>query len=520
MTERISSRRERRSRERAVEAELVAQSRSAAMPTRRSLRASTSDSEAPRRSEVTSATTALFTGRRPVTVTRPTSAAPSASQMAQAGERLLRQAAQRAEEERRAAAQRQAAQRAEEERRAAAQRQAAQRAEEERRAAAQRQAAQRTEEERRAAAQQAVEQEEQQRAHAKRSAMRHAAGGETRAAVASSYEPVTERLDPVRPQGEGRRRSADSIVPRRSRPSFEQVISAPPKAEKLEQVLPTAGLLSDSLQAAVEAASKDLQPGAERSQLMRTGALGTLLAATVALPLSGILADAESATAASTPPRDPVARSLGEVDNSVLQEVVSEENEDAAIQEVPAAASRAQVREAFAQPQPGCISPETAGADGVRNVARQEAVLFWPMIHGTYEMTSPFGWRVHPVYGVPRLHEGVDYSAPLDTPMYAPADGVVKDITTDGYGTAMTISHNLNGEVFETVYRHLYPSTIYVAEGQEVQAGQHIAGVGNSGVSTGPHLHFEVVIDGTPVDPEAWLSAHEAVQVGSCGPVG
>ncbi|MCW5936632.1 MAG: peptidoglycan DD-metalloendopeptidase family protein [Fimbriimonadaceae bacterium] len=111
--------------------------------------------------------------------------------------------------------------------------------------------------------------------------------------------------------------------------------------------------------------------------------------------------------------------------------------------------------------------------------------------------TSGFGYRIHPITHTRRLHTGVDIAAPTGTPIYAAGSGVVISAGwRNGYGNAVVIDH---GGGRSTLYGHC--SRLFVQEGQKVSAGHHIAAVGSTGFSTGPHLHFEVRINGVPVDP-------------------
>ncbi|MEQ8173346.1 MAG: peptidoglycan DD-metalloendopeptidase family protein [Candidatus Eremiobacterota bacterium] len=112
-------------------------------------------------------------------------------------------------------------------------------------------------------------------------------------------------------------------------------------------------------------------------------------------------------------------------------------------------------------------------------------------------VTSPFGWRVHPIYGEWRFHAGVDIGSDFDTPIYAAGDGVI--ISSDwlgGYGNTIMIDH---GGGVVTLYGHC--ASLAVSYGQHVTKGQLVAYVGSTGNSTGPHLHFEVRQDGVAVDP-------------------
>ncbi|MBV8296487.1 MAG: peptidoglycan DD-metalloendopeptidase family protein [Acidimicrobiia bacterium] len=116
-------------------------------------------------------------------------------------------------------------------------------------------------------------------------------------------------------------------------------------------------------------------------------------------------------------------------------------------------------------------------------------------------VTSPFGPRVDPIYGDIRFHTGVDFGAPYGTPIQAAADGVVVSAgPLGGYGNATVIDH---GNGLATVYGH--QSSIAVSPGQSVRRGQVVGYVGCTGLCTGPHLHFEVRVDGTPVDPMQYL---------------
>jgi murein DD-endopeptidase MepM/ murein hydrolase activator NlpD len=113
------------------------------------------------------------------------------------------------------------------------------------------------------------------------------------------------------------------------------------------------------------------------------------------------------------------------------------------------------------------------------------------------KVTSPFGMRLHPVKGRREMHEGVDFSAHIGTPVPSVADGRVKFAgVQSGYGNVIKIDHPGG---FETVYAHL--SSIAVKPGQTVSEGQLIGKTGNSGTSTGPHLHFEFHAAGRLVDP-------------------
>jgi len=116
-------------------------------------------------------------------------------------------------------------------------------------------------------------------------------------------------------------------------------------------------------------------------------------------------------------------------------------------------------------------------------------------------LTSPFGFRVHPIYGTVRLHTGMDLAAPLGTPIKAAADGVVVSAGANGgYGLAVVLDH---GGALATLYGHM--SRLDVRPGEVVRRGDRIGIVGSTGASTGPHVHFEARVAGTPVDPTPYL---------------
>lgn len=117
-------------------------------------------------------------------------------------------------------------------------------------------------------------------------------------------------------------------------------------------------------------------------------------------------------------------------------------------------------------------------------------------------LSSSYGWRRHPFNGQISMHEGLDFSAPHGTPIVAAAGGVVRTVAQhSGYGNMLEIDH---GEGLVTRYAHA--QTILVSEGQLVTRGQPIARVGSTGLSTGPHLHFEVRKNEKALDPRLFLT--------------
>ncbi|MBP1765320.1 MAG: envC 1 [Firmicutes bacterium] len=124
--------------------------------------------------------------------------------------------------------------------------------------------------------------------------------------------------------------------------------------------------------------------------------------------------------------------------------------------------------------------------------------MIWPL---SGPITSPYGWRTHPIFGTARYHSGLDIGADYGDPILAADGGVV--IYADwmgGYGNAVIIDH---GRGISTLYGH--NSELLVSEGQRVGKGQVIARAGSTGYSTGPHCHFEVRVNGSPTNPMDYL---------------
>jgi murein DD-endopeptidase MepM/ murein hydrolase activator NlpD len=117
------------------------------------------------------------------------------------------------------------------------------------------------------------------------------------------------------------------------------------------------------------------------------------------------------------------------------------------------------------------------------------------------EITSPFGMRYHPILHYARMHTGVDWAAPIGTPIFAAGNGlIIKAGWDSGYGRRVEIQH-VNGYV--TTYNHMSGFGRGVVEGAHVVQGQTVGYLGDTGLSTGPHLHYEVIINGNFVDPMA-----------------
>lgn len=132
--------------------------------------------------------------------------------------------------------------------------------------------------------------------------------------------------------------------------------------------------------------------------------------------------------------------------------------------------------------------------------------LSWPVAPGT-RVTSPFGWRNHPILGRGQFHTGVDLSVPEGTPVKVVADGVVRRASEDAVnGRVVIVDH---GRGVSTAYCH--NSSLRVSTGQRVKAGDVIADSGSTGHSTGPHVHYQLELGHKPMDPFAFRGSKPVV---------
>lgn len=128
--------------------------------------------------------------------------------------------------------------------------------------------------------------------------------------------------------------------------------------------------------------------------------------------------------------------------------------------------------------------------------------MVWPMPTNK-NISSPYGNRLHPIYKVWKMHTGIDIGSKLNEAIVAAADGVVIYAgTRGGYGNCIIIDH---GSGITTLYAHINNRGILVKTGQKVTAGQKIANAGQTGVATGPHLHFEVRKNGATQNPTDYV---------------
>ncbi|ARJ07549.1 hypothetical protein B5808_19310 (plasmid) [Cnuibacter physcomitrellae] len=134
----------------------------------------------------------------------------------------------------------------------------------------------------------------------------------------------------------------------------------------------------------------------------------------------------------------------------------------------------------------------------------------WPFTTGV-PISDGFGPRAAPCGGCSSYHKGLDMNPGQGTPIQVIADGVVtvaQASDNGGLGVYAEIEHVIDGQRITSVYGHMLEGSLQLSEGQVVTVGEQVGNVGNTGTSTGAHLHFEIHVDGTPIDPYAWMSAH------------
>ena len=130
----------------------------------------------------------------------------------------------------------------------------------------------------------------------------------------------------------------------------------------------------------------------------------------------------------------------------------------------------------------------------------------WPFPYAV-TISSPYGPRAAPCGGCSTFHNGVDFTPGADAAIFAIADGVVtgREDGTSEYGNFVTITSKINGHSVTSTYAHMTRSSSPIVLGQAIQVGDFVGLVGMTGEATGPHLHFEIAVDGTTTDPIPWL---------------
>lgn len=140
---------------------------------------------------------------------------------------------------------------------------------------------------------------------------------------------------------------------------------------------------------------------------------------------------------------------------------------------------------------------ETLAKNKIDMLASIPAILPVSLKNKSTRFSSSFGYRIHPIYKTVKLHAGMDFSGPIGTPIYATGNGkVVYAEIHQGYGKCVLIDHGFS---YQTLYAHM--NKYNVRTGQTVKRGDIIGYMGNTGMSTGPHIHYEVKKNGIPVDP-------------------
>jgi murein DD-endopeptidase MepM/ murein hydrolase activator NlpD len=139
----------------------------------------------------------------------------------------------------------------------------------------------------------------------------------------------------------------------------------------------------------------------------------------------------------------------------------------------------------------------------VRQIVLEQLPVGYPC--SSRRVTSPFGYRMHPIYHEKRFHHGIDFGGKEGIPVHATCDGIVEyaGSSNGGYGNMVIIDHNFG---FKTLYGHMMPN-IKVKKGSFVKKGTVIGYLGNSGRSTGPHLHYEIKYLRNYIDPDTFLKA-------------
>lgn len=271
---------------------------------------------------------------------------------------------------------------------------------------------------------------------------------------------------------------------------------------------------SDHQRRPTRAARHPIRPGAHTRRSRATVA-GVLALVAIGGPLlpgePGHGADASAATAVA-----PEANVLDALDAAAATAAAGNPAALVADQTAPL---RAKVAEASRAGTRDALPNEVIdGANGAVAAVAPRELYVMPVALGTYRITSRYGWRDNPVGPGRDYHAGVDFAAPRGTPVYAVADGTVTYVGPGKAGRSgmlIILEHKIKDRTIFTWYNHEDPTGLYVEVGQQVKAGEIIAGVGNYGRSTGPHLHFEVHTDAnlTTTEPLAWLKEQGAVDI-------
>ncbi len=158
--------------------------------------------------------------------------------------------------------------------------------------------------------------------------------------------------------------------------------------------------------------------------------------------------------------------------------------------------------------------PPPARVQGASIPGYSGAAIRWP-VPASSRVSGGFGPRNAPCAGCSTFHKGADLTPGLGTPITSIANGVVTAVSASdsgGLGVHAIIEHEIDGRIVSSLYGHMIAGSLQLHVGESVAVGQLVGKLGNTGQSTGAHLHFEILLDGTtPTDPLAWLVAHGAV---------
>lgn len=149
------------------------------------------------------------------------------------------------------------------------------------------------------------------------------------------------------------------------------------------------------------------------------------------------------------------------------------------------------------------VPPTTIAAGSTKPSTQVPSSTGWICPVPSYTLTSPFGMRIHPIYGYEKMHQGVDLATSQGTPIYAAKSGKVTNASFQSGGAGYYVSIN-HGDGFTSVYMHM--THFIVSPGQYVTTGQVIGYVGSTGASTGPHLHFGIAYNGSYINPMPYIS--------------
>lgn len=149
------------------------------------------------------------------------------------------------------------------------------------------------------------------------------------------------------------------------------------------------------------------------------------------------------------------------------------------------------------------VPPTTIAAGSTKPSTQVPSSTGWICPVPSYTLTSPFGMRIHPIYGYEKMHQGVDLATSQGTPIYAAKSGKVTNASFQAGGAGYYVSIN-HGDGFTSVYMHM--THFIVSPGQYVTTGQVIGYVGSTGASTGPHLHFGIAYNGSYINPMPYIS--------------